>query len=158
MPSLVAVFPGFGYRRLVPRLLGQPRVVPCWSRGSLGLPYSSCLCSMPDDLPWAGRRSQLCGGASPGPVWLLPPCCPARRHSSIVRTPLCKPLCSSDSLCSSSYRSTSGTMSSSFSSTNDGQGIPKLGSPFHKRGSLQSTPSSGECGFERGPTERMSEL
>lgn len=159
MPSSVAVFPCIGYRRLVPWLLGQPmRMAPSRSRGSLGLPYSSSLCSMPVDLPRARRRSQLCRGASPGPVWVLPPRCPTMRQSSSIRASaslsFCWPLRSSDSLCSSSNRSTGGKMSSSSfsfsssssSSTNDGQGKPKPKSTFHKRGSLQSTTSPGECG------------
>ena len=156
MPSSVAVFTFIGYRKLLFWLLGQPRrMAPSRSWGSLGLPFSlSTLCSMPADLLRAGRRSQLCRGASPGPVWVLPPCCPTVRQSSSSRASaplsLCWPLRSSDSLCSSSYRSTGGKMSSSSSfssSTNsDGQGKPKPKSPFRKRGSLQSTTSPGECG------------
>lgn len=155
MPSSVAVFPCIGCRRLSPWLLGQPRrMAPSRSTGSLGLTYSSSLCSLPADLLRARRRSQLCRGASPGPVWVLPPWCPTMRQSSSIRAcaplSLCWPLCSSDSLCSSSNRSTGGKMSSSFSSsTNDGQGKPKLKSPLHKRGSLQSTTSPGKYGWKR---------
>ncbi|XP_029287423.1 AMP deaminase 2 isoform X2 [Cottoperca gobio] len=73
------------------------------------------------------------------------------RQSSSVRATaplsLCWPLRSSDSLCSSSNRSTGGKMSSSTSSSNnDGQGKPKPKSPFRKRGSLQSTTSPDLCG------------
>ncbi|XP_018536854.2 AMP deaminase 2 isoform X2 [Lates calcarifer] len=154
MPSSVAVFLRIGYRKLVPWLLGQPRrMVPSRSRGSLGLPFSSSLCSMPADLLLAGRRSQLCRGASPGPVWVLPPHCPTMRPSSSIKASaplsLCWPLRSSDSLCSSSSRSTGGKMSSSSStssSNSDGQGKPKPKSPFRKRGSLQSTTSPDLCG------------
>lgn len=155
MPSSVAVFPCIGYRRLSPWLLGQPRrMAPRRSRGNLGLPYSSSLCSLPADLLWARRRSQFCRGSSPGPVWVLPPRCPTMRQSSNIRAcaPLsfCWPLRSSDSLCSSSNSSTGGKMSSSFSSssssTNDGQGKPKSKSQFQKRGSLQSTTSPGKYG------------
>ncbi|XP_029287422.1 AMP deaminase 2 isoform X1 [Cottoperca gobio] len=152
MPSSVAVFPGIGYRKLISWLLGQPRgMAPSKSRGSLGLPLSSWLCGMPADLLLARRRSQLCRGASPGTVWVLPPRCPTMRQSSSVRATaplsLCWPLRSSDSLCSSSNRSTGGKMSSSTSSSNnDGQGKPKPKSPFRKRGSLQSTTSPDLCG------------
>ncbi|XP_056247073.1 AMP deaminase 2 isoform X1 [Seriola aureovittata] len=154
MPSSVAIFPCIGYRKLIPWLLGQPRrMAPSRSGGSLGLPFSSSLCSMPADLLLAGRRSQLCRGASPGPVWVLPPRCPTMRQSSSIRATaplsLCWPLRSSDSLCSSSNRSTDGKMSSSSStssSTTDGQGKPKPKSPFRKRGSLQSTTSPDLCG------------
>ncbi|XP_022601346.1 AMP deaminase 2-like isoform X2 [Seriola dumerili] len=75
-----------------------------------------------------------------------------RQSSSIRATAplsLCWPLRSSDSLCSSSNRSTDGKMSSSSStssSTTDGQGKPKPKSPFRKRGSLQSTTSPDLCG------------
>ncbi|XP_076613712.1 AMP deaminase 2 isoform X1 [Chaetodon auriga] len=151
MPSSAAVFPSIGYRKLIPWLLGQPRrMAPSRSRGSLGLPFSSSLCSMPADLPRTGRRSQLCS-----PVWVLPPHCPTMRQSSSIRSSaplsLCWPLHSSDSLCSSSNRSTGGKMSSSSSSSsssnsNDGQGKPKPKSPFRKRGSLQSTTSPDLCG------------
>lgn len=165
MPSSVAVFLRIGYRKLVPWLLGQPRrMVPSRSRGSLGLPFSSSLCSMPADLLLAGRRSQLCRGASPGPVWVLPPHCPTMRPSSSIKASaplsLCWPLRSSDSLCSSSSRSTGGKMSSSSStssSNSDGQGKPKPKSPFRKRGSLQSTTSPGEW-VRGGPIERVREL
>lgn len=160
MPSTLAVFACVGYRRLIPRLLGQPRrMAPGWSRGSLGLPYSLSLCSMPADLPRAGRRSQLCRGASDGPPWVLSHCCPAMRQCCRFRTrallSFCRPLRSRDSLGSSTSGSTGGKMSSSFSFsssssfssfTNDGQGKPKSKSPLHKRGSLQSTTSPGECG------------
>ncbi|XP_044077026.1 AMP deaminase 2-like isoform X2 [Siniperca chuatsi] len=152
MPSSVAVFPCIGYRKLIPWLLGQPRrMAPSRSWGSLGLPFSSSLCSMPADLLWAGRRSQFCRGAFLGPVWVLPPHCPTMRQSSCTRASaplsLCWPLCSSDSLCSSSNRSTGSKMSSSSSSSsNDGQGKPKPKSPFRKRGSLQSTTSPDLCG------------
>uniref|UniRef100_UPI0037E8E3B3 AMP deaminase 2-like isoform X1 n=2 Tax=Semicossyphus pulcher TaxID=241346 RepID=UPI0037E8E3B3 len=150
MPSSVAVFPCVGYRKLIPWLLGQPRrMAPSKGRGCLGLRFSSTLCSTPADLLRAGRRSQLCRGASPGPVWVLPPrCLTMRQSSSSVRASaplsLCWPLNSSDSLCSSSKRSTGGKMSSSTSSSSsnsDGQGKPKPKSPFRKRGSLQSTTS-----------------
>lgn len=159
MPSSVAVFSCVGYRKLFLWLLGQPRrMAPRTSRGSLGLCFSSSLCSTPADLLLAGRRSQLCRGASPGPVWVLPPRCPIVRQSSSSsrsRTPLslCWPLHSSDLLCSSSDRSTGSKMSSSTSSSsnNDGQGKPKPKSPFRKRGSLQSTTSPGECGREGVP-------
>ncbi|XP_035517492.1 AMP deaminase 2 isoform X2 [Morone saxatilis] len=156
MPSSVAVFPCIGYRKLIPWLLRQPRrMAHSRSTGSLALPFSSSLCSMPADLLRAGRRSQLCRGASPGPVWVLPPRCPTMRQSSSIRASaplsLCWPLHSSDSLCSSSNRSTGGKMSSSSSSsssstTNDGQGKSKPKSPFRKRGSLQSTTSPDLCG------------
>uniref|UniRef100_A0A8C4I1B0 AMP deaminase n=2 Tax=Dicentrarchus labrax TaxID=13489 RepID=A0A8C4I1B0_DICLA len=154
MPSSVAVFPCIGYRKLIPWLLRQPRrMAHSRSTGSLALPFNSSLCSMPADLLRAGRRSQLCRGASPGPVWVLPPRCPTMRQSSSIRASaplsLCWPLHSSDSLCSSSNRSTGGKMSSSSSSsssTNDGQGKPKPKSPFRKRGSLQSTTSPDLCG------------
>ncbi|XP_022058840.2 AMP deaminase 2-like isoform X2 [Acanthochromis polyacanthus] len=113
---------------------------------------------MPADLLLLpGRRSQLCRGASPGTVWVLPPHCPTMRRSSSSRasTPLslCWPLRSSDSLCSSSIRSTGDKMSStssSSSSNSDGQGKPKPKSPFHKRGSLQSTTSPDLAGVS-GP-------
>ncbi|XP_060897926.1 AMP deaminase 2-like isoform X1 [Labrus mixtus] len=149
MPSSVAVFPRIGYRKLFHWLLGQPRrMSPSRSHGSLGLDFSLSHCSAPADLLLAGRRSQLCRGATPGPVWVLPPCCPAmRQSSSSIRASaplsLCWPLHSSDSLCSSSNRSTGGKMSSSTSSSSnsDGQGKPKPKSPFRKRGSLQSTTS-----------------
>ncbi|XP_040890965.1 AMP deaminase 2-like isoform X2 [Toxotes jaculatrix] len=151
MPSSVAVFPRIGYRKLIPWLLGQPRrMAPSRSWGSLGLPFSSLLCGMPADLLLAGGRSQLCRGASPSPVWVLPPRCPTMRQSSSIRASatfsLCWPLRSFDSLCSSSNRSTGVKMSSSSSSTTDGQGKPKPKSPFRKRGSLQSTTSPDLCG------------
>ncbi|XP_074525718.1 AMP deaminase 2 isoform X2 [Halichoeres trimaculatus] len=122
-------------------------MAPSSSRGSLGLRFSSSLCSAPADLLRAGRRSQLCRGASPGPVWVLPPRCSSVRQSSSsfrARNPLslCWPLHGSDLLCSSSNRSTGSKMSSSTSSSSsDGQGKPKPKSPFRKRGSLQSTTS-----------------
>ncbi|XP_049434103.1 AMP deaminase 2-like isoform X2 [Epinephelus fuscoguttatus] len=155
MPSSVAVFPCISSRKLIPWLLGQPRrMAPSVIWGSLGLPFSSSLCSMPPDpLLARRRRSQICRGAFPGPVWVLLPRCPIMRQSSSVRASaplsLCWPLRSSDSLCSSSNRSTGGKMSSSSfssSSNNDGQGKPKSKSPFHKRGSLQSTTSPDLCG------------
>lgn len=172
MPSSVAVFTRISYRKLFPWLPGQPRrLAPSRSGGSLGLPYSSSLCSVPADLPRAGRRSQLCRGASLGLAWVLPPRCPTMRQSSSIRASaplsLCRPVRNSDSLCSSSNRSTSSKMSSSFSfssssssSANDGQGKPKPKSPFHKRGSLQSCTSPGECGWKRGggPVAGLSEL
>ncbi|CAK6955540.1 AMP deaminase 2-like isoform X1 [Scomber scombrus] len=153
MPSTVAVFPCFGYRKLIPWLLGQPRrMAPSRSWGSLGLPFSSSLWSMPADLLLAGRRSQLCRGASPGPVWVLPPLCPTMRQSFSIRASaplsLCWPLHSSDLLCSSCSRSTGSKMSSSSSSsssTSDGQGKPKPKSTFHNRGSLKSTTSPDLC-------------
>ncbi|XP_047438106.1 AMP deaminase 2-like isoform X2 [Mugil cephalus] len=149
MPSAVVVFHCMGYRKLVPWLLGQPkRMAPSRSRGSLGLPFSLLLCGMPAGLLLAGRRSQLCRGASPGLLWVLPSHYPTMRQSSSSRakTPLslCWQLHSSDSLCSSSNWSSDSKMSSSSSSSsssNDGQGKPKPKSPFHKRGSLQSTTS-----------------
>ncbi|XP_056292609.1 AMP deaminase 2-like isoform X2 [Pseudoliparis swirei] len=106
---------------------------------------------MPADLRLAKRRSQLCRGASPCPVWVPPPHCPTMRQSSSVSAPfsLCWPLRSSDSLCSSSNRSTGSKMSSSSStssSNNDGQGKPKPKSPLRKGGSLQSTTSPDLCG------------
>lgn len=148
MPSCVAVFPCIGYRKLVPWLLGQPRrMAPSRSWGSLGLPFSSSPRSMSADLLLDGR-SQLCRGASPVQVKVpLPRFLTMRQCSSIrasVSFSLCWPLCNSDLLCSSSYRST-GSKMSSFSSTTDGQGKPKPKSPFRKRGSLQSTTSPGEC-------------
>lgn len=159
MPSSTAVFYCTGYRKLIPWLLGQPRrMAPSRSKGSLRLPFCLSLCSTPADLLRAGRRSQLCRGDSPGPVWVLPPRCPTMRQSSTIRASaplsLCWSLHSSDSLCSSSDRSTGGKMSfssSSSSSTNDGQGKPKPKSPFCKRGSLQSTTSPGECLVEGVP-------
>ncbi|XP_035857936.1 AMP deaminase 2 isoform X4 [Sander lucioperca] len=128
-------------------------MAPSRSRGSLGLPFSLSLCGTPADLLLARRRSQLCRGASSGPVWVLLPCCPTMRQSSSVGAgaplSLCWPLHSSDSLSSSSNRSTGGKMSSSSStsssSNNDGQGKPKPKSPFRKRGSLQSTTSPDLC-------------
>lgn len=154
MPSAVAVFPHFGYRKLIPWLLGQPRrMAPSRSWGSHELLFSSSLWSMPADLLLAGRRSQLCRGASPGPVWVLPPHCPTMRQSFSIRASaplsLCWPLHSSDLLCSSCSRSTGSKMSSSSSSSSsssDGQGKPKPKSTFHSRGSLKSTTSPGECG------------
>lgn len=161
MPS-VAVFTRISYSKVLLWLPGQPRgLVPGRSGGSLGLlRYSSWLRSAPADLPRTGRRSQLCGGASPGPEWVLLPRCPAMRQSSSgvrASAPLSfgQPARSPDSLCSGNSGSTSGKMSSSFSfsssstsssSANDGQGKPKPKSPFRKRGSLQSCTSPGECG------------
>ncbi|XP_031143274.1 AMP deaminase 2 isoform X1 [Sander lucioperca] len=154
MPSSMAVFPCISCKKFIPWLLGQPRrMAPSRSRGSLGLPFSLSLCGTPADLLLARRRSQLCRGASSGPVWVLLPCCPTMRQSSSVGAgaplSLCWPLHSSDSLSSSSNRSTGGKMSSSSStsssSNNDGQGKPKPKSPFRKRGSLQSTTSPDLC-------------
>ncbi|XP_075893157.1 AMP deaminase 2 isoform X2 [Nelusetta ayraudi] len=156
MPS-VAVFTRISYSKVLLWLPGQPRgLVPGRSGGSLGLlRYSSWLRSAPADLPRTGRRSQLCGGASPGPEWVLLPRCPTMRQSSSGVRPSA-PLSfgqstrSPDSLCSGNSGSTSGKMSSSFSfsssstsssSANDGQGKPKPKSPFRKRGSLQSCTS-----------------
>lgn len=161
MPSTVAVFSCFGYRKLVPWLLGQPRrMAPSRSWGSFGLTFSPSLWSMPADLLLAGRRSQHCRGASPGPVWVLPPHCPIMRQSFSNRASaplsLCWPLHSSDLHCSSSSRSTGGKMSSSSSSsssTSDGQGKPKSKSTFRNRGSLKSTTSPGECGWRGVPYE-----
>ena len=163
MASSVAVFPCIGSRKLIHWLLGQPgRMAPSRSRRSLGLSFSSSLCSMPADLLLAGRRSQLCRGASPGPVWVLLPGCPTVRQSSSIRASaplsLCWPLCRSDFVCSSSDRFTGGKMSSSSStSSTDGQGKPKPKSPFRKRGSLQSTTSPGEW-VRGGPIGRVREL
>ncbi|XP_034387753.1 AMP deaminase 2 isoform X2 [Cyclopterus lumpus] len=152
MPSSVAFLSCIGYRKLIPWLLGQPRrMAPSKGRVSLGLPFSSLLCGMPADLLLARRRSQLCRRASPCPVWVLSPHCPTMRQSSSVSAPfsLYWPLRSSDSLSSSSNRSTGSKMSSSSStssSNNDGQGKPKPKPPFRKRGSLQSTTSPDLCG------------
>ncbi|XP_034387752.1 AMP deaminase 2 isoform X1 [Cyclopterus lumpus] len=126
-------------------------MAPSKGRVSLGLPFSSLLCGMPADLLLARRRSQLCRRASPCPVWVLSPHCPTMRQSSSVSAPfsLYWPLRSSDSLSSSSNRSTGSKMSSSSStssSNNDGQGKPKPKPPFRKRGSLQSTTSPDLCG------------
>lgn len=151
MPSSVAVLHCIGYMRLLSRLLGQlRRMAPCRNgdRGSHGLPYSSWGRSVTVDSLSAGRRSLLCRGAPPGPVWVLLPHCPARSSSF-------------DSFCSSSHKSTAGKMSSSTSSSssaNNEQGKPKPTSPFRKRGSLQSTTSPGECGSQGGLREMMSEL
>lgn len=150
MPSSVAVLHCVGYMRLLSRLLGQlRRMAPSRNgdRGSHGLPYSLWGCSMTVNSLSAGRRSLLCRGAPPGPVWVLPPHCPARSSSF-------------DSFCSSSHRSTARKMSSSTSSSssaNNEQGKPKPKSPFRKRGSLQSTTSPGECGSRGGLTEMVSE-
>ncbi|XP_078104619.1 AMP deaminase 2 isoform X3 [Sander vitreus] len=164
MPSSMAVFPCIGCKKLIPWLLGQPRrMAPSRSWGSLGLLFSLSLCGTPADLLLARRRSQLCRGASSGPVWVLLPCCPTMRQSSSVGASaplsLCWPLHSSDSLSSSSNRSTGGKMSSSSSSSsssnNDGQGKPKPKSPFRKRGSLQSTTSPDLCSAS-GPKPQRS--
>ena len=163
MPSYVAVFPRIGFMKLIPRLLGQPRkMVLSRNWGSLRLPFSSALCSLPLDLLLAGRRSQLCRGASPSP-WVVPPLCPTARRSSSIRSSaplsLCWPLHSSDLHCSSSSSCTGGKMSSSSStssSTSNGQGKPKP--KFRKRGSLQSTTSPGECVHERGSCKRGEDL
>lgn len=150
MPSSVAVLHCVGYMRLLSRLLGQlRRMAPSRNgdRGSHGLPYSLWGCSVTVNSLSAGRRSLLCRGAPPGPVWVLPPHCPARSSSF-------------DSFCSSSHRSTARKMSSSTSSSssaNNEQGKPKPKSPFRKRGSLQSTTSPGECGSRGGLTEMVSE-
>lgn len=138
MPSSVAVLHCIGYPRLLPRLLGQlRRMAPSRNgdRGSHGLPYSSWGCSVTVDSLSAGRRSLLCRGAPPGPVWVLLPRCPATGSSS-------------DSFCFSTQRSTAGKMSSSASSSSasNDQGKPQPKSPFRKRGSLQSTTSPGEWG------------
>nr|XP_020463438.1 AMP deaminase 2-like isoform X1 [Monopterus albus] len=130
-------------------------MAPTRTRGSLGLPFSSSLCSMPSDLLLAGRRrSQLCRAAPPSPVWALLPHYLIVRQSSSFRVSfprsLCWPLRNSGLLCSGSNRSTGRKMSSS-SSTTDGQGKPKPISSFHKRGSLQSTTSpdlSGASGHK----------
>lgn len=136
MPSSAAVLHCIGYMRLLPRLLGQLRkMAPSRNgdRGSHGLPYSSWGCSVTVDLLLVGRRSLLCRGAPPGPVWVLLPRCPATSSSS-------------DSFCFSSHKSTARKMSSSTSSSsaNKEQGKPKPKSPFRKRGSLQSTTTPGE--------------
>lgn len=150
MPSSVAVLHCVGYMRLLSRLLGQlRRMAPSSNgdRGSHGLPYSLWGCSVTFNSLSAGRRSLLCRGAPPGPVWVLPPHCPARSSSF-------------DSFCSSSHKSTARKMSSSSSSSssaNNEQGKPKPKSPFRKRGSLQSTTSPGECGSQGGLTEMVSE-
>lgn len=155
MPSSVAAFPCAAYRKLLPWLLRQPRTMaPSRSWGSLGLSFNSALCSVPADPPLTGRRSQLCRGALPGPVWVLPSRCPTVRQSSSIRASApfspCWPLQCSDPLCSTSNKSTGGKMSSSSSTSSsnaaNGQGKPKPKSPMHKRGSLQSTTSPGECG------------
>ena len=159
MRSSVAVFHRIGCRKLVPWLLGQPRrMPPSRNQESLWQPYGASLCSVPADLLLpARRRSELCRGASYRPVWAMPPLCPTMRQSSTSRAgaPLSIgwPLRSSDSLCSSRNRSTAVKMSSSSSSASnsDGKGKPKPKSPFHKRGSLQSTTSPGECWWSGGP-------
>lgn len=159
MPSSVAAFPCAAYRKLLSWLLRQPRTMaPSRSWGSLGLSFNSALCSVPADPPLTGRRSQLCRGASPGPVWVLPSRCPTVRQSSSIRASApfspCWPLQCSDPLCSTSNKSTGGKMSSSSSTSSsnaaNGQGKPKPKSPMHKRGSLQSTTSPGECGWKGG--------
>lgn len=134
MPSLV-VFTHISSTKVLLRLPGQPRgLLPARSGGSLWLRCSWWLRSAPADLRRSGRRSQLCGGASPGPEWLLFWRCPVRATAP-------------------SAFGTTGNMSSSFSfstspasssSANDGQGKPKPKSPFRKRGSLQSCTSPGE--------------
>lgn len=74
MPLSVAVLYHIGYRRLIPRLLEQPKMMaPRGTSGSLCLPYSSSVCSLPVDLPWTGRRSLLCRVAPLCPVWVVPP-------------------------------------------------------------------------------------
>ncbi|XP_026162153.1 AMP deaminase 2 isoform X2 [Mastacembelus armatus] len=150
MPSSPAVFLRMGYRKLISWLLRQPtKMAPSRSRGSLGLSVSPSLCSSSADLLLAGRRSQLCGAATPCPVWLLLTRYLTMRQSSSSRAgvslSLCWPLRNSDSLYSCSNRSTGSKMSSS-SRTTDGQGKPKPKSPFRKRGSLQSTTSPDLCG------------
>lgn len=156
MPSRVAIFPCTGCRKLVPWLLGQPRrMAPSRSWGSLGLPFSSSPCSTSADLLLNGR-SQLCRGASPVQVKVLPPHFFIMRQSSSSRAgasfSLCWPLRNSDLLCFSSNNT--GSRMSSFSSTADGQGKPKPKSPFRKRGSLQSTTSPGECVCQMAPYSR----
>lgn len=146
MPLSVALLYDIGYRRLIPGLLEQPKMMaPRGTWGSLCLP----VCSLPVPLPWTGRRSLLCRVALLCPVWVIPPPlphCELQHQSPHSCLSLCWPLCSADSLCSSSHRSSGSNMSSSFSSSaNDGQGKPKPKSPFRKRGSLQSTTSPGEC-------------
>ncbi|XP_029906950.1 AMP deaminase 2 isoform X2 [Myripristis murdjan] len=123
-------------------------MTPSWRGGSLGLRFNPPLSSVTAGLLLAGRRSQLCRRASTGPAWALPSRCPTVIQSFSVKTAaplsLCWPLCSSDSLCSSSNRSTGSKMSSSSSSsssTSEGQGKTKPKSPLRKRGSLQSTTS-----------------
>lgn len=135
-----AAFPRLGYRKLGARLLEQPRRTVLGGRGG-----SLSWCRMSVDLLLlllqAGstrrrRRGQLCRGAAfAGPLWALPPFCPASRQSFSVtaKAPL--------SLC----RSIAVKMStSSSSSTSNGQEKPKPKSPFRKRGSLQSNIGSGE--------------
>lgn len=135
-----AAFPRLGYRKLGARLLEQPRRTVLGGRGG-----SLSWCRMSVDLLLlllqAGstrrrRRGQLCRGAAfAGPLWALPPFCPAPRQSFSVtaKAPL--------SLC----RSIAVKMStSSSSSTSNGQEKPKPKSPFRKRGSLQSNIGSGE--------------
>ncbi|XP_033994738.1 AMP deaminase 2-like isoform X1 [Trematomus bernacchii] len=162
MASTVAVFPSIRFRKLIPWLLGQPRgMAPSRSRGSLGLRFTSLLCRMPAALLLARRRrSQLCRGASPSPLWVLPP--PTLVRAAAAPLSLCWPLHRSDSLCSSSNMSTGGKMSSSSSSSNnDGQGKPKPKSPFRKRGSLQSTTSpdlSGASGVKPLKPQRSTSL
>lgn len=148
MPSSAAGLHYIGYMRLLSRLLGQlRRMAPSKTgdRGSHELPYSSWGRSVTVDSLSAGRRSLLCRGAPPGPVWVLLPHCPARSSSF-------------DSFCSSSHESTARKMSSSTSSSssaNNEQGKPKTKFPFRKRGSLQSTTSPGECGSQGGLSEMM---
>lgn len=147
MPYSVAVFSC----KPIHWLLGQPkRMAIRRSWGSLGLTFSSSLCSIFPDLLLAGRRSQLCRGASPGTAWVLLPRCPSKSQSSSIRASaplsLCWPLRSSDSLYSTRRRSTGGKMSasSSSSSSSNGHGKPKPTSTFRKRGSMQSNTSPGE--------------
>ncbi|XP_037535459.1 AMP deaminase 2 isoform X2 [Nematolebias whitei] len=148
MPPSVAVFYHAGYRKLIPWLLGQPgRMFPCRSRDSLGRHFSASLCSMSADLLRVGRRrSQFCRGAFSSPLWLPLLHCPTMRQSSNIRAgappSLCWSLRSSDSLCYCSNKNVKMSSSSSSSTSNsDGPGKTKPKSQFHKRGSLQSTPS-----------------
>lgn len=150
MPSAVAVFHHPGYRKLVPWLLGQPgRMLRCRSQDSLGRHFSASLCSVSADLLRVGRRrrSQFCRGAFSSPLWLPLLHCPTMRRSSNIRAGAPPSLCwsrsSSDSLCYCSNKNVK--MSSSSSSSSNSNGPGKTKSQFHKRGSLQCTPSPGEC-------------
>lgn len=156
MASAVVVFHHVAYRKLIPRLLRQPRrMAPRRIGESLGRPFSALPCCAPaDPLLAERRRSQLCSRAFTSPAWFLPLCCPTMRQSSSVRAgaPLCWSLRSPDSPCSSSDRSSVARMSSSTSSS-DGQGKAKPKSQTPKRGNLQSNTSPGEC-FIRGVSLR----
>lgn len=155
MPSSVAALYLAGYRKLIPWLLGQPgRMVSSRSRESLGRLFSALPGSVSADLLWAVRRrrgrSQVCRGAFSSPVWLLLLHCPTMRQSSNIRAGAPPSLSwsprSSDSLCYCSNKNVKMSSSSSSSTSNsDGQGKAKSKSQFQKRGSLQSTPSAGEC-------------